>query len=538
VLREARELWLRLTEFVVASLADRTSRAAVATLAAPPVIIALAIVLAGVTTVSPAAGGVIAALLGVAGVSTALVRGVTVPPVIWPALAIPGAVIIAVWPTTGVVLAAVIVICALAVRAPVYAYLGALVLLGFEGSIKMRFTVEGVPSPLAVGAALIDVGLLVSLVGLTARHGASLGALWKRFSRAERIVALSLAAWIALAVLQIPIGGSVTNGVEGFRLTHFYLIATIGGVLLAAQCRPERLGTMLLVVILIVGVYAAFRGIVGPTENEREFSESRARGTYFGDHYRATGSFTSPVALASFVVPAGVFALSLACLQARQRLLSAAAFALCIIAVIASYVRTALVAVVAGVAALAAILVAGRGVSRAVKLGGVALIVVVLGGGYGATLLAGDVDPMAKDRAESLSNPFTDESVETRLETWEDSWKKVVDQPFGTGVGTIGRATIERARNAEYTDSSYLKVLQEQGFPGALLFLIAMLGAIGLCAWRLARIGPLSRPLGTASVAGVAAFLILCTMGEYIEQPGKAFVWTLLGVGAWEAHRP
>jgi hypothetical protein len=75
VLRETRELWLRLTEFVVASLANRTSRAAVATLAAPPFIIALAIALAGVTTVSPAAGGVIAALLGVAGVSAALVRG-------------------------------------------------------------------------------------------------------------------------------------------------------------------------------------------------------------------------------------------------------------------------------------------------------------------------------------------------------------------------------------------------------------------------------------------------------------------------------
>jgi hypothetical protein len=54
----------------------------------------------------------------------------------------------------------------------------------------------------------------------------------------------------------------------------------------------------------------------------------------------------------------------------------------------------------------------------------------------------------------------------------------------------------------------------------------------------MARIGPLSRPLGTACVAGVAAFLVLCTMGEYVEQPGKAFVWTLLGISVWEAYRP
>jgi O-Antigen ligase len=529
---------------VVASLANRTADAAAATRAAPAVIVAVAIVLAAVTAASPAAGSALAALLGVSGISLALVRGVTLPPLIWPVLAVPGAVVATAWPTAAVVLAAVIAITVLAIRAPVYGYLGALLLLGFEGSIKMRLSVEGAPSPLALGAALIDVGLLVALVGLAARTRArALTDLWKRFGRAERVVAVALAGWIVLAVIQIPVGGSLTNGVEGFRLTHFYFVAIAGGVLLAAQVRPERLSTLLLGLILVISAYAAFRGLVGPTENEREFSESRATGTYFGDHYRDTGSFTSPVALASFVVPAGVFALALACLQARQRLLSAAVFVLCMIGVIASYVRTALVAVVAGVVALAAVVVAGRGVSRQLKLGAVALIVLVLAGGYGATLLAGDVDPMARDRAESLSDPFSDESVQTRLDTWEASWRKVVDQPFGTGVGTIGRATIQRATirrasDAEYTDSSYLKVLQEQGFLGGFLFLFAMVGALVLCGWRLSRIGPLSRPLGAACVVAVAAFLVLCSMGEYIEQPGKAFVWTLLGISAWEAYRP
>jgi hypothetical protein len=529
---------------LVASLANRTASAAAAARAAPALILAAAIVLAAITAVSPAAGAGIAVVLGISGISTALVRGIAVPPLIWPILAIPGAAVAIAWPTAAVVLAAVLVITVLAIRAPVYGYLGALLLFGFEGSIKMRFTVEGVQSPLALGAALIDVALLVSLAGLAARDRfGALIELWGRFGRLERAVTIALGAWLVLAVLQIPVGGSLTDGVEGFRLTHFYLVAVAGGVLLAAQVRPERLGTLLLGLIVVVSAYAAFRGIVGPTENEREFSESRATGTYFGDHYRDTGSFTSPVALASFVVPAGVFALALGCLWARQRVLSAVAFALSMIAVIASYVRTALVAVVAGVAALAALLLAGRGVGRSLKLGAVGLIVLVLAGGYGATLLAGDVDPMAKDRAESLADPFSDSSVTTRLDTWADSWRKVVDQPFGTGVGTVGRATIERATirrasDAEYTDSSYLKVLQEQGFLGGFLFLFAMLGAVVLCGARLSRVGPLSRPLGAASLVAVAAFLVLCSMGEYIEQPGKAFVWTLMGVAAWEAYRP
>jgi hypothetical protein len=32
------------------------------------------------------------------------------------------------------------------------------------------------------------------------------------------------------------------------------------------------------------------------------------------------------------------------------------------------------------------------------------------------------------------------------------------------------------------------------------------------------------------------AFLLLCVMGEYIEQPGKGLAWTLLGIASWEAY--
>ena len=41
-----------------------------------------------------------------------------------------------------------------------------------------------------------------------------------------------------LAALQIPLGDSLSNGVEGFRLVHFYVIALLGGILLAAKLPP------------------------------------------------------------------------------------------------------------------------------------------------------------------------------------------------------------------------------------------------------------------------------------------------------------
>jgi O-antigen ligase len=503
----------------------------------PLIVVLFCCALVVVAAVSPAAAGAFAAVAGIAGATTAMALGVRVPAIVWLAVAIPGVAVTALWPTAGFVIAAVMLIVVLAVRAPAYGFVAALLLFGFEGSIKVRLTVESAPSPLALGAALIDIALVISVLGLLAwDRGRSLRLLWERFGRAERLVVLSLAAWVVLAVLQVPIGGSLSNGFEGLRLVHFYLLTLVGGVLLAARTSPDRVGLMLLVMIAVISTYAAFRGILGPTENEREFSESRATGTFFGEHARATGSFTSPVAVVSFLVPAGVFALVLACLQASRRALGGVVFGLAMVGVVASYVRTALVAVVAGTIAFAGMLIGGRGTSRALKLWAVGLVAVVLAAGYGATLIAGDVDPLAKDRAESLANPFSDYSVRMRLKTWDRSLDKLMREPLGTGVGTIGRATIKRGRDATYTDSSYLKILQEQGFLGGFLFIFAMLGAVVLCWRRLARAGPLSRPIGVAALMGFTAFLVLCLMGEYIEQPGKALVWTLLGIATWDAY--
>ena len=95
------------------------------------------------------------------------------------------------------------------------------------------------------------------------------------------------------------------------------------------------------------------------------------------------------------------------------------------VGVIASYVRTALVAIVAGVASAGRAAARRRGRFAAAQVAPSAWLVLVLAGGYGATLLAGDVDPMAKDRAQSLANPFTDDSVRTRLKTWDRSLDKL-----------------------------------------------------------------------------------------------------------------
>ena len=87
-------------------------------------------------------------------------------------------------------------------------------------------------------------------------------------------------------------------------------------MLLAARVPPDRLGRLLLWVIAPIAAYAALRGIVGPTDNEREFVEDRLINFKVGDAVRNTGSFTSSFGLASLLVPAGAFALVLGYMDA------------------------------------------------------------------------------------------------------------------------------------------------------------------------------------------------------------------------------
>ncbi len=94
--------------------------------------------------------------------------------------------------------------------------------------------------------------------------------------------------------------------------------------------------------------------------------------------------------------------------------------------------------------ALAVLVVSGPVYSARRRAYAAGLIVLVLAGGYGATLVAGTADKKAGDRAASLLNPLSDESVQTRFDTWEVSLDKLVDQPLGTGLGSVGRATVTK----------------------------------------------------------------------------------------------
>jgi hypothetical protein len=430
-----------------------------------------------------------------------------------------------------VVLAGVLVLCA---RAPVYAFAVSLVLFTFEGSVKVLLEVDGAASPAVIGAAAIDFALFASLAALLlADRGRSPARIWANATTFERVAGVLLGAWLLLSVLQLPVSGNVLDALEGMRVTQAYVAVALGGAVLAARLGPDRLPHVLLGVIALAVLYAALRGVIGPADAERAYSEQRTPNASFDELARDTGSFTAAMGLVSFLVPAGLLCLAFALLGVGSRVVTLGLFTLAMAGLVASYVRSALFAVVLGAALLTFLLLLRSGAAR--RRGAIALatVAVVLVGGYGATLLAGEANPATEWRAKALAHPLSDYSVTTRFDHWGETLRKVADEPFGSGIGTVGRATAHGHR-AVFTDNSYLKVLREQGIAGGLLFVLGVGGILLAVAVRLVRLDPLRRAVGAASLVAVSGFLGLMVMAEYIEQPGKVLAWALLGVAVWE----
>jgi O-antigen ligase len=445
---------------------------------------------------------------------------------------------VAVSPAATLLAALVAGIVALAFRSPALALGAAVLLFEFEGSVKILLGLDGTPLPggnRAAGAAALDVALLAAVAGvlLTDRLRAP-RELWAAATRAERAVVAIIGAWLALSVVQIAQGGDIERGLHGFRLFHWYTLVAVAALTVFAN--PRLRGAALrgsLAVGLVVSLYAAVRVAIGPADAERAFATAVPTVTMYGDTLRAVGSFSSAVGLSTFLTPVAVFALVLGLLLPRLRLLSWTVAGLALVALIGSFSRASLFGVALGlVCGLLLVFVASDLPTRR-KLASAMVVMAILAATYGGLWAASQASPQLRERAQGVLNPFGDESVRLRLETWEKELGSVPDHPLGHGVGTVGAASAPTQRQLRTTDNSFVKVLVEQGIPGLALFAVGMIGAVALLARRLRTAAPGAlRPAGLAALAGFVAFLGLALAGESVEQPGKVVAWALLGIAA------
>ncbi len=451
-------------------------------------------------------------------------------------LGLAGALGALIWPVVAVSAAAGALLIAIALRAPALGLVGALLLAGGEGLLKARLNAEGVPSATALGALLLDLALLLAAAWLLLASGPRpLVAVWRGGGRAEHVAWCVVAAWLAISVVQAVFSPDIVNAVEGLRLTQSYALLVLAGIAVYAVHPSElALTRALLAAFAVLAAFAALRAFLEPSAWELAYLLDRSEHARLGDVVRDVGSFSTAVALAGFLVPVAVFSLIIGFLDARVRLLALGTVALAAIGIVDSYVRVAVLGLGAGTAVLAALLMAGSGVPRRTRVIAIALVLAVSAGGFVAALAVSGGSSVTERRAQGLSDPFSDASVESRRRTWENSAETIGANPLGTGIGTVGRATEVDGRQ-RFTDNSYLKILQEQGFPG-FTFVLGMAGTVLLLGRRLARDGPARRPPAIAALGAVVSFLTLCLFQEYVESAGKVVAWTLLGVALWFAY--
>lgn len=440
-----------------------------------------------------------------------------------------------IWPATSMLLLLVAAAVALGLRAPAAALALGVLMMGLEGSVKLLLSLDPTPIPggaRAVGAAGIDLALAAALAGaLLADRGRTGRLMWERASGAERAAAAALGGWLVASVLQIVQGGHPVRGLAGWRLFPAYaLVAVTAAVVCARPAIRERATRVMLWVGLVVSAYAAFRVAFGPAAAERAAAHRFVTVTDYGKAFRAVGSFSSAVGLASFMTPVTVFALVTAYLEPRMRRLALATGLLSLVALLGSYSRASLVGVVLGVACAAALVLFAADAERRHKLAAVGLVLATIALAYGGLQVASQSSPQLHERAQGLLNPFGDASMKLRFKSWHRALKAIGREPLGHGIGTAGSASAPSRRRLNTTDNSFLKVVYEQGVVAGALFVGGLLAAIVLLARRLRRLPAEARGGGLAALAGLVAFLALALTGEYVEQPGKVVAWGLFGV--------
>lgn len=448
---------------------------------------------------------------------------------------------VAVWPTLTLAASVVAGVVVLALRAPEYAFLVSILLFAAEGSLKAMLAVEGTPlgvSTNAVGAVLLDVCLAASVLGLL-RHDsrARLKRVWENLPRAAQIALGALAGWIAISAVQALTIGSLSQGLHGFRLVQAYMVVGVLGALLLGRLSRRILIPLLLSGLLVISGYAVFRVISGPSSIEHSYTVKRAGVETYGGVGRAAGSFSAAAGLASYLVPAAVFAFVLALTLPRYRVLAVTVLACSVVGVIGSYVRVGVVALALGLLLGGGLLVAQNRWTRRRRL--VLLGVVILAfvaGGLG-TAVASRASPDLKERSRIFLDPFADESVRMRLATWKAALEEFGDHPVGTGIGSAGRASERDDGGHVVIDNSYLLILRQQGWLGGTIFIVGVVALLVALAHASLDGSRPFHPLSVAALAGAFAFLMLGVAGEYIEQPGKVLAWLFLGLATLEIGR-
>lgn len=345
----------------------------------------------------------------------------------------------------------------------------------------------------------------------------------------------ALGAYLLFTFLEMPFAETPEIGARAFAVAPALAIGFFAFAYADWDRETRwRIVRAFTLVGLVVGAYAAFRLIVGPTGAEQALAR---RSAGVGGDLALFGSFGNRVELGAWtgVMAPFLFALALA-LRGRWRWISTAALALVLVALLGSEVRTALLGAAAGIL-LVAVVFQGARAFRNFRLGTAAFGLAgmaALGAMAFAFTLGGS--PASTSRFEKILDPGSDFSFQHRTQKWNVALSEINSHPFGEGLGTAGSTQrqyshVYRLDNL-YIDNSWLQLGVQQGYPGLILFgTSAVLILYMLARSSLTTSDPRNAAAGIGAIGALVAWLVTLMTGNILESWSALLVWMLLGLG-------
>jgi len=412
-------------------------------------------------------------------------------------------------------------------RFPAASVTGLFVLTAFNGTITIL-----TPIPVGFAVDFLLAGLWV-------------GTIWRLATgRKERPAwfwpgVVAVTGYLTLTTFTILTADSPSFALASFRISAWYMLAVLLiGYAAWGPATYARVTRAVVAVAALVGAYAVFRWIVGPSGEERALSRASADFYNVVDgELRVFGSFTSRHELAvwSAICIPFCFAFALGT-PGRWRLVAVVACVLCSLGMLASGVRIGLVGTVVGVV-LALLLFQGARAFTGRRIAATVVAIAAVGVvSVGTFTLAVAGSSSDSSRYEVILTPERDAAYQTRVSKWRAALDEIDRNPFGAGLGTAGRIHRERGRFGNISsidvDNSYLKVALEQGFAVMVLFVVSLLLLLlGIARRALITVDRSRATVGIGAAAALASYLVTLNSAVYIEGLTAMAAWTVVGLG-------
>ena len=407
--------------------------------------------------------------------------------------------------------------------------LGVLAILGLSGFIGtlLAFT------PLPVGP-LSELGLLCLLLAALVIYARG---------RAQRRVwlwpgLLMLILYLLVTTIQMFTSESLDYAFQDFRVSSWYTAAVLVVALGPWDSRIyRRVALGLIAIATLVGLYAVYRYIAGPSPQEFDQARGAVQRIAFSVPIRFFGSFISAFQLAAWCGTALPFLLAISFVtRGRWRAFTVGAIGLCLFGVFASDVRTGIVAAAIAMALVIVLFLMSRAFQiERFAIGLLAALGIGLAGVGGYALVVADSETNS-DRFARILSPGEDPAFQNRVTRWEEALDVIDREPFGYGLGTqglVGQTVNEERQTGPFNlDSAYLKIGIQQGYLVMALFVLALVTLLaGLVRRSLLAEDRWRCALGIGACGTLVAQMIFFFAGIYSEGVTALSAWILIGIG-------